>query len=99
MILSERKSQILSALYLQADLTTREIAQQLQIKEHTVRRETEWLVESDIIRRQSFIDVYRLGFVQYELYLSLGAQKQASVNRFLKLILVSDRVAWVGQFS
>lgn len=99
MQLTLRQEQILAFIYHQADLPTKEIARKLGIREHTVRREIERFSLENIIRRQSFIDIYRLGYVQYELYLSLGAQKPSSVDRFLKFIISSERVAWVGQFS
>ena len=96
---SERQRRILAAFYHQANKPVAAVAKQLDCQPHTVRREVENLTAAGLMRRQAFIDVYRLGYVQYELYFSLGAQRESAVKSFLKKLADSPRVAWIGQFS
>ena len=99
MKLTDRQQLILAAVYHQAERTSRQLGRQLRLQEHTVRREIEALTANGVIRRQAFIDTYRLGYTQYELYLSLGAADKTTIARFLNFLRRSPVVPWVGQFS
>ena len=99
MLYSPRQLRVLAAVYHQADLPIHVIAQQLRLREHVVRRDLHHLLQTGLARRQAFIDVYRLGYVQYEICLSLGAQRAQRTSKFLHFLQASPRVAWIGQFS
>ena len=99
MRISPDDKRLLATLHLQADRPVKEIAQLLSRPEHQVRYALQRMESEGIVRRHPFIDVYPLGFTQFEVYTSLASQQQKTVEKFLQVLLRSPLVPWIGQFA
>lgn len=62
MKLTERESEVLAHLELNANATAAEIAKAIGTKSHTVRHALSRLLQNEILIARPFIDIYRLGY-------------------------------------
>jgi DNA-binding Lrp family transcriptional regulator len=97
MHLSRRSRAILLASQLKADQTIEELAESTRIPPHTLRRELNSLRERGLIVRLPFVDVFRLGFVESQLFFSVAPDKsEGSVAGLVRLLRKSWRVPWLA---
>jgi DNA-binding Lrp family transcriptional regulator len=97
-MLSEKERLVLAACCLDADLSVDAIAERTKFKSHVVRRALQSIESSGAVQKLTYIDVYALGFLYYEVYLRFqpGYPGKAGI---IKLLEESPRVAYVEQIS
>lgn len=93
--LKETERDIISLAQLDADTPVAQIAKQLNLKEHTVRYTLSKLEDSGVIRRLLYVNLYRVGFVEYQLFLRLANNTPAEEKKLVDTLLTSERVSWL----
>jgi DNA-binding Lrp family transcriptional regulator len=101
--LSDTDRAILSLAQLDADAPVAAIAKTLKLKEHTVRHTLSKLQDAGVIRRLLYVNLYRVGFVEYYLFLKLNNNTPAEEQKLLDVLSASERVTWLvrlgGKYS
>lgn len=97
--LDQRDRDVLAYSYHRASSSVTALASALGIRAHTARRVLQRLEEQKIISRKAFIDIYRLGYTQFELFYAIAAARPAASRSFLQSLVRSRRVAWIGEYS
>ncbi len=97
--LSTRDQHVIAAAYHRALSPVSEIARHGKLRTHTVRRTLQRCIEERVITPKAFVDVYRLGYTQFELCYATAAPSQRATQSFLAGLQRSPRVAWIGEYS
>ncbi len=92
--LSKREKRLISCVQLQGDLTFADLGKQISCREHTARYELLGLVERGVLVRHGVVDTFRLGYLEYDYYLSLGLEHRDLREKFLKTVLADPKVSW-----
>jgi DNA-binding Lrp family transcriptional regulator len=95
--LTEKELTILSAAHMQADLTLEQIQRETGIRSDTVRYTLKRLKERHLITLSPIIDVYRLGYQQYGLHLSLTPDRAERHAQFLKYLIEDERICYLSE--
>jgi DNA-binding Lrp family transcriptional regulator len=97
MRVTDKEKNILACLQHDANLTIPDVAKMLRVKEHAVRYALGRLIDGGIILGKiPFIDMYRLGYVDYTFGISLAPAKSLAHERFVSQLVASRSVSWVA---
>jgi DNA-binding Lrp family transcriptional regulator len=99
MPLTEKEKQIIAAVQLRADTPLAQIAKNLHLKEHTVRYAMHSLLERDMLRPHTLINLTALGYTEYEVLFSLSCPSAKTVRSFLEYLTACPRVTWLAAVS
>lgn len=94
---NERHFIVTSAM--NADLSVKEIAERIGTREHTVRHIRESLVSRGILKPLHKIDIYRLGFTDFRIYLSDIAEPTRARQAFEKKVVQAPPVYWFAKIQ
>lgn len=97
--LSPKEQDILCCLSFQGRDDIPSIARQTGYRQHTVRYALENLKAEGVIMLQPVIDVYALGFVEYDIFFTFSSRGIARRKKILQALINSPQVAWIGHFS
>jgi Lrp/AsnC family leucine-responsive transcriptional regulator len=97
--LTPRDYEILAFAYHHAQTSAAAIAKRGGYQVHTVRRTLEKLTEAGIVVTKAFVDVYRLGFTQFELCFGIASASQRAAQAFLLKLQQAPQVAWIGAYA
>ncbi len=97
--MSEKERCILSCAELLADASASMISNISGYRTHTVRYCLEKARESGLLSRRCFVNLFRLGKSQYELFFSLNQEDAITRERFVNYLLSSDKISWVGELG
>jgi len=101
--LNDTDRAILAQAQLNADAPVGVIAKTLRLKEHTVRYSLSRLQEAGVIQRLLYVNLYRVGFVEYYLFMKLTNNTPAEEQKLIDAFLRSERVTWIvrvgGKYS
>jgi DNA-binding Lrp family transcriptional regulator len=97
--LSENERRFIVATSLNADLSMREVAQKVGLREHVVRRIRESLIARGIIRPLYKIDTYRMGYTDFRVFLSDVAEPTRVRLEFEKRAVNHERVYWMARMT
>ena len=95
MKLSTATRRILSEAHLDAEQSVAALAKTLRMKPHTVRRALAQSTAQGLIIERPFIDYFALGFIQYEVLLSLSSHRKRS--EILKWLSRHPHVLWFAE--
>ena len=93
--LNDTERAIVSLAQLDADASVPQIAKQLRLKEHTVRYTLSKLEDAGVITRLLYVNLYRVGFVEYQLFLRLASNTPTEERKLIETLLGSERVSWL----
>lgn len=99
MQLSDKDGNILNCVALQGNLEVPEICRQTGLKQHTVRYALGRLREAGVITVYPFIDMYTLGYVQYDFRFRLWPAGIRGKKKLLDWLIKSPRLAFLGEVS
>jgi DNA-binding Lrp family transcriptional regulator len=99
MKLSTRERDILCAAQLRPDATMAELRNLTGYREHSIRYVLQKASEQGITERRCFMNLFRLGFTQYEIYFSLASEKKDTRAKVLAALAQSDMVSWAGELG
>ena len=100
MKISQKQSDILSAVEHQAEASLKVIGQQTGHQESTVRYYLDRLVSSKIIRRKRFyINPYLIGFSNYVIYFSIASASEDSSKKFLMQLRKLPEIVWLSELG
>ena len=93
--LNETERAVVSLAQLDADVPVAQLAKQLQLREHTIRYTLAKLEEAGVITRLLYVNLYRVGFVEYQLFIRLASNTPAEEKRLIDTLVSSERVSWL----
>lgn len=96
---SDRDLLILSRAQYQADTTASELAQELSVQEHTVRRALSRFRDSGVTRRLPYINWYPLGYSEYNCFISLSNDVGHVRHLIEKRLTETDRLTWIVELG
>ena len=99
MNLSANDRKLLSVCLHRANESVRELSLRSKVPEHSVRYSLGRLLNSKIIQRQVYLDVYPLGLSYYVLYFSLSSEMKRKTQRLLNHLIKSPRVAYLVELG
>lgn len=90
---------LISLLHLNPALGFDKAASFLKRKVHSVRYQFDCLkAEGIVTSEQPFINTYKIGFLQYEIYMSTGFESENVKSLFINFLKNSNNIPWVGEF-
>lgn len=99
MKLSPAQAKVISAAQLDADCLLSKLRKRTGMKEHTIRYTLERAREQGIIERRYFINLFKLGYLQHEVFFSLTSEQSGMRDALLKQFKASDRISWIGRLG
>ncbi|WKZ57084.1 MAG: Lrp/AsnC family transcriptional regulator [Bdellovibrionota bacterium] len=95
MKLTESAKRLLVSMQLKADLSLKEVAQLLNCREHTARRAAAEIERSGFFIRKASLNLSRLGYTEYNLYLSFNSDNLSQRDRIISSLAGMRGVKWV----
>lgn len=90
---------VLGSLFLNCDRNIQDVCQETGLRDHTVRRVLNRLFERNVISKCYLINVYRIGFIQYGAFLTVGGTKSLQYESLLRFIEKFPAVSFLVEFS
>ena len=82
-----------------ARMSVPEISKGTGLRTHTIHYALGRLHEREIIRPWAFINLYALGYEEYEIFFSLGADSDRAKEKLLRFLREDERVLWVAELG
>jgi DNA-binding Lrp family transcriptional regulator len=95
--LSEKERRFIVAATLSADASVKQIAESLEMREHSVRYIRDGLLTRGVIRPVFHSNHFRLGLNDFGIYLSRGSENSAGRKRFETQLERTAGVFWVAK--
>ena len=97
-ILTPREKLIMQTAILQANVPVSELAKQLGMRAHTVRRGIEALYDRKIfLGKRPYINSFALGLTEYLFFVSLTGRPQDVREEFVQTLVNHERVGFVAE--
>lgn len=98
--LNDQTRAVLRAAELSGSASVRTIARQVALREATVRYSLDKLSREGLLPTpQPFVNMYRLGYVEYQLFFSLGSGDQSMKKRFVTALAAAPQTAWLVELG
>jgi DNA-binding Lrp family transcriptional regulator len=97
--LNDNERLFIAITAMDAAASAKKIAQQLGIREHTVRHIRDSLLQREVITPIYMIDTYRLGFTDFRVFLSDIAEPTRVRTSFEKRVLQHHQAYWVARLN
>lgn len=97
--ITPRQKKLLAALHLDRGADFSSIARRSGVKTHIARYETSRLEARSIARPSVLIDPFRLGLLQYQVYLAIGFDKKEARDRFIRFLENSSQIIWYAHLG
>lgn len=95
--LSEKERLFLATTMLSAEASLKELAADLDMREHAVRYIRDSLIDREIIRPVYHIDYFAVGFNDFGIYLSRGSENTSGRRKFEAQIAKVPSVFWLAK--
>lgn len=99
MKLSSAQAKSIVAAQLNADLPISKLRVKVGVKEHTIRYALDRAREQGIIERRHFINLFKLGFLQHEVFFALSSEERGAREALLAQLKRSDSISWIGRLG
>lgn len=99
MKLSAAQAKIIVAAQLNADLPISKIRARTGAKEHTIRYTLRRALEQGLIEQRYFINLFKLGYLQHELFFSLTSEQSGTRSALIAQFKASDKISWIGRLG
>jgi DNA-binding Lrp family transcriptional regulator len=99
MRLSQQQAKAIVAAQLNADSPITKIRSKIGLKEHTIRYALDRAKSNGIIERRYFINLFKLGLLQHEVFFSLSSEERGSREALLMQLKNSESVSWIGRLG
>jgi DNA-binding Lrp family transcriptional regulator len=103
MRLIESDGDLIAAIGFNGDKSCKQISELIGVREHVVRNGIDKLCDGGIIYPQSFINPFRLGVTEYQVFFSLDNATERDIAKFIKTLQDNEHVAWMwslgGEFN
>lgn len=97
--LSAFEQRVLSAVQLDASMTVAHVARLLGSRHHRVRYALDELLDRGVIYPQFPVDLSALGLSTFDLFFTLGLQKDAQRSKILQWLIDHDRVSLLSELG
>lgn len=95
MKLTDTAKRLLVSMQLKADLSFKDVAALLNCREHTARRAAAEIERSGYFIRKASLNLSRLGYTEYNIYLSFNSDNLAQRDAIIAALLRMRGVKWV----
>jgi DNA-binding Lrp family transcriptional regulator len=99
MKLTTQQAKAIVAAQLNADLPISALRSRVGGKEHTIRYALDRAREQGVIERRHFINLFKLGFLQHEVFFSLSSEERGAREALVTQLMRSDSVSWIGRLG
>ena len=99
MKLTSLQAQIISALQLRADEPLSTLRKKLGLRDHTVRYAIDRAIAQNLIERRYFLNLFRLGYQQHEVFFSLSSEKRSDRELLIKDLIANTSISWIGKLG
>lgn len=99
MRISSKEALVLAAAELRPDAPAAVLRKETGLRDHTIRYALRQLRERGIASRIPYVNLHRLGYVTFNLFFSIGAQRRAQKEALLKAFMSAPEVVWIGEFG
>lgn len=99
MRLTDREKAILLASHFRGRGPVAALRKETGVRDHTIRYYLNRFREEKIVRPGVLIDLYALGYTEYEVYFSLAAEEERHKEELLKVLAASPQVAWFAELG
>lgn len=96
MRLNKKQTELLAAVEFRAKSSAKELSRLLKVREYTLNYQLRRLKDLKLIDRpRPVIDMHRLGFTHYFVYVSIVSPKPSTKQALLDYLEVSPKVTWI----
>lgn len=95
--LSQVQADVIRCVLHRASLSVDEISKVVPHKPHVIRRCLEQLREQNLIRKSILCNFYKLGYISFNIHVSVRANKSESVPALIEYLTKHEGVSWCGQ--
>lgn len=99
MKLAPLQAKAIVAAQLNAELPISALRRKVGAKEHSIRYAIDRAREQGIIDRRHFINLFKLGFLQHEVFFSLSSEQSGAREALLAELKRSDSISWIGRLG
>ena len=99
MKLTPSQAKVIAAVQLNADLPIAKLKARVGLKEHSIRYALDRARDLGVIERRYFINLFKLGFLQHEVFFSLSAEQRGAREAMLNELKRADNVSWIGRLG
>lgn len=99
MKLDHAKRRILLTVQFDSEMHVPEISKRTGIQTHNVHYHLRKLKEAGIIRRGAYIDLFALGFSEYEILFSVGSASATLRRDLLRFLSTHPRIIWFAELG
>jgi DNA-binding Lrp family transcriptional regulator len=93
------QGRVIGALQLAPDTALSVIAKSLGIRSHSARYALDRARKTGLVERRYFINLFRLGYQQHEIFFSLSSEKRNDRKRLMSELTQHRAVSWMGTFG
>lgn len=99
MLLSDLDKKILTYIELQADTSVPDIAKKLNLRTHTIYYVINKLEREGVIKKVPFINMARLGYIDYYLFFSLSSHDYLQREKLVQYLQENQLVTWLVELG
>lgn len=99
MKLTSAQAKIIVAAQLNADTPIAKLRSRAGAQEHTIRYTLDRARSRGVIERRYFINLFKLGYLQHEVFFSLSSGQPGVREALLSQLKASDNVSWIGRLG
>jgi DNA-binding Lrp family transcriptional regulator len=97
--LSPSQAKVIVAAQLDAECPPAKLRSQVGLKDYTIRYTLSRAQELGIIERRHFVNLFKLGYLQHEIFFSLSSEQSGVRESLLAQLKASDRISWIGRLG
>ncbi len=99
MRLTSAQTKIIVAAQLNADASLTKLRGRAGVREHTIRYTLDRARMRGVIERRHFINLFKLGYLQHEVFFSLSSEQPGVREALLPHLKASDKISWIGRLG
>jgi len=99
MKLTPAQAKVIASTQLNAELPISSLRKKLGLRDHTIRYALDRARSQGIIERRYFINLFRLGYLQHEVFFSLSFEEKGLRDSLIAQLVKSDRTSWIGRLG
>lgn len=96
---SEKERILLAAIQFRADATVPELSRVTGLREHVIHYQLARFRAAGLIRRWAFLDMFALGYEEYEILFSLAAPSKRLKTELLTALRQHPQVVWLAELG
>ena len=99
MKITEAEAKVMAAIGIRGDMSIAELSKATKLRQHICRNAFDSLLRREIISRRVVVNSCRVGFMIFGIWFSLKPSEAKIRSKFLRFLLESPAIAYVGEFE